>query len=417
MAETDVLVIGGGVIGMCTAYFLARDGAEVTVLEEHHVGGPMASSYGNIGLLVPSHSTPVAEPRVISRGLRWLLDPESPLYIRPRWDADLLRWLLLFRAACSAQRCAAAEPMVYRWQHASQELYAELSALLPREVNYERKGGLFLYREERDWEQAVATARREREAGIDVAPVEREQLAELVPGLREEVVGAVHYREDGRLIPDAFVRALADAAAGHGATVHEHATVFALERGGAGVGAVHTSRGTLRPRVVVLATGFLSPILARDLGLRVPVQPAKGYSITVRRPDTCPEIPLHFHDERVVLTPFGPDRMRIGGTLELAGNDRRVSPRRLAAIRRAPPRYLAGMEELETLEIWRGMRPLSADSLPILGRPRGLDNLLLATGHGMIGVSLAPATGKVVAELALGREPSLEMDLFRADRF
>ena len=417
MSEPDVLVIGGGVIGMCAAYYLARSGAAVTVLEEHRVGGPMASSYGNIGLLVPSHSTPVAEPRVISRGLRWLLNPESPLYIKPRWDGDLLRWLLLFRAACSEQRSAAAEPVVYRWQRASQELYAELAAQLPPEVNYERKGGLFLYREERAWEEAGVTMRREQEAGIDVALVEREQLRVLVPGLREGVLGAVHYRQDGRLIPDAFVRALAAAAAGHGATVHEHATVFALERGGAGVGAVHTSRGTLRPRLVVLATGFLSPSLARDVGLRVPVQPAKGYSITVRRPPTCPDIPLHFHEERVVLTPFGADRMRVGGTLELAGNDRRVSPRRLAAIRRAPPRYLAGMEELETLEIWRGMRPLSADSLPILGRPRGLDNLLLATGHGMIGVSLGPATGKVVAELALGCEPSLELDLFRADRF
>ena len=417
MSEPDVLVIGGGVIGMCTAYYLAQGGAAVTVLEEHGVGGPMASSYGNIGLLVPSHSTPVAEPRVISRGLRWLLDPESPLYIKPRWDADLLRWLLLFRAACSELRYAAAEPVVYRWQRASQELYAELAAELPPEVNYERKGGLFLYREERDWEEAAAAARREREAGIDVTPVEREQLRTLVPGLQEGVVGAVHYHQDGRLIPDAFVRSLAAAATGHGATVHEHTTVFALERSGAGVGAVHTSRGTLRPRTVVLATGFLSPGLARDVGLRVPVQPAKGYSITVRRPPNCPEIPLHFHEERVVLTPFGPDRMRVGGTLELAGNDRRVSPRRLAAIRRAPPRYLTGMEELETLEIWRGMRPLSADSLPILGRPRGLDNLLLATGHGMIGVSLGPATGKVVAELVLGRAPSLELDLFRADRF
>ena len=417
MSEADVLVIGGGVIGMCTAYYLARSGAAVTVLEEHQVGGPMASSYGNIGLLVPSHSTPVAEPRVISRGLRWLLDAESPLYIKPRWDADLLRWLLRFRAACAAQRCAAAEPVVYRWQRASLELYAELAAELPPEVDYERKGGLFLYREQHAWEEAAAAARREQEAGIDVALVEREQLGVLVPGLKEGVVGALHYRQDARLIPDAFVRALAAAAARYGATVHEHASVFALERRGAGVAAVRTSRGTLRPRLVVLATGFLSPRLGRDVGLRVPVQPAKGYSITVRRPATCPEIPLHFHEERVVLTPFGRDRMRIGGTLELAGNDRSVSPRRLAAIRRAPPRYLAGMEELDTLEIWRGMRPLSADSLPILGRPRGLDNLLLATGHGMIGISLGPASGKVVAELALGREPSLELDLFRADRF
>ena len=306
MSEADVLVIGGGVIGMCTAYYLARSGAAVTVLEEHQVGGPMASSYGNIGLLVPSHSTPVAEPRVISRGLRWLLDAESPLYIKPRWDADLLRWLLRFRAACAAQRCAAAEPVVYRWQRASLELYAELAAELPPEVDYERKGGLFLYREQHAWEEAAAAARREQEAGIDVALVEREQLGVLVPGLKEGVVGALHYRQDARLIPDAFVRALAAAAARYGATVHEHASVFALERRGAGVAAVRTSRGTLRPRLVVLATGFLSPRLGRDVGLRVPVQPAKGYSITVRRPATCPEIPLHFHEERVVLTPVRP---------------------------------------------------------------------------------------------------------------
>ena len=417
MSEAEVLVIGGGVIGMCTAYYLAQGGAAVTVLEEHQVGGPMASSYGNIGLLVPSHSRPVAEPGVIGGSLRWLLDAESPLYVKPRWDLDLVRWLLRFRAACAAQRCAAAEPVLYRWQRASQELYAELAAELPPEVDYERKGGLFLYREEADWEAAVAAARREQEAGIDLALVDRERLGALLPGLKPEVLGAVHYRRDGRLIPGAFVRALAAAAARRGAVVHEQAAVFSLERRGARVTAVHTSRGTLRPRVTVLATGFLSPDLSRGVGLRVPVQPAKGYSITVRRPAACPPIPLHFHAERVVLTPFGPDRMRIGGTLELAGNDRRVNPRRLAAIRRAPPRYLAGMEELETLEIWRGMRPLSADSLPILGRPRGLDNLLLATGHGMIGMSLGPASGKAVADLALGRQPSLDMELFRPDRF
>ena len=417
MSEAEVLVIGGGVIGMCTAYYLAQGGAAVTVLEEHQVGGPMASSYGNIGLLVPSHSRPVAEPGVIGGSLRWLLDAESPLYVKPRWDLDLVRWLLRFRAACAARRCAAAEPVLYRWQCASQELYAELAAELPPEVDYERKGGLFLYREEADWEAAVAAARREQEAGIDLALVDRERLGALLPGLKREVLGAVHYRRDGRLIPGAFVRALAAAAARRGAVVHEQAAVFSLERRGARVAAVHTSRGTLRPRVTVLAAGFLSPDLSRGVGLRVPVQPAKGYSITVRRPAACPPIPLHFHAERVVLTPFGPDRMRIGGTLELAGNDRRVNPRRLAAIRRAPPRYLAGMEELETLEIWRGMRPLSADSLPILGRPRGLDNLLLATGHGMIGMSLGPASGKAVADLALGRQPSLDMELFRADRF
>ena len=415
--EPDVLVIGGGIIGVCTAYYLARGGVAVTLLEEHQVGGPMASSYGNIGLLVPSHATPVAEPSVINRGLRWLFDPDSPLYVKPRWNADLARWLLRFLASCTARRCAEAEPIVRRWLMASLELFAELAAALPAEVNFERKGGLFLYRHRRSWREAVATVRAEQEAGLDVAILEPDELRTLVPGLLPAVVGAVHYCSDGRIIPDRFVRALAASAAQHGAVIHQHATVFGLERHGATVHAVHTSLGSMRPRTVVLATGALSPRLGRDAGLRIPVQPAKGYSITVRRPATCPDIPLHLHDERVVITPFGQQRMRMGGTLELAGDDRNVNLRRVAAVRRAAPRYLHGMEELEVLEIWRGMRPLSADSLPILGRARGLDNLVLATGHGMIGVSLGPASGKVVAEMVLGEEPSLDPNLFRADRF
>ena len=415
--EPDVLVVGGGIIGVCAAYYLARGGAAVMLLEEHQVGGPMASSYGNIGLLVPSHSTPVAEPRVISRGLRWLFNPDSPLYVRPRWDADLARWLLRFRAACTAERCAAAEPVLRRWQTASLQLFAQLAAELPAEVNFERKGGLFLYRSERSWQEAVATVRAEQEAGLDVVPVEPDALRALVPGVLPAVIGAVHYRGDGRIIPDRFVRALAAAAAERGAVIRQHATVFGLERRGAAVHAVHTSLGTMHPRAVVLATGSVSPRLGRDAGLRIPVQPAKGYSITVRRPAACPDIPLHLHDERVVITPFGADRMRMGGTLELAGDDRSVNLRRVAAVRRAVPRYLDGMEELEVLEIWRGMRPLSADSLPILGHARGLENLVLATGHGMIGVSLGPATGRAAAELVLGHQPSLDLSLFRADRF
>ena len=417
LSEPDVLVVGGGIIGVCTAYYLARGGAAVTLLEEHQLGGPMASSYGNIGLLVPSHSTPVAEPGVIGRGLRWLFSPDSPLYVRPRPDADLLRWLLRFRAACTAERCAAAEPILRRWQMASLELYAELAAELPAEVNFERKGGLFLYREKHGWQEAVAAARAEREEGIDVAVVEPDELRTLVPGLLPAVAGAVHYRDDGRVIPDRFVRALAAAAAEHGAVIRQHATVFGLERRAGSVHAVHTSLGTMQPPTVVLATGSVSPRLGRDAGLRIPVQPAKGYSITVRRPPACPGIPLHLHDERVVITPFGPDRMRMGGTLELAGDDRSVNLRRVAAVRRAAPRYVEGMEELEVLEIWRGMRPLSADTLPILGRARGVDNLVLATGHGMIGISLGPATGRAAAELILGEEPSLDPTLFRADRF
>ena len=431
IADPEVLVIGGGVIGVCTAYYLARSGSQVTLLEEHQIGGRMASSYGNIGLLTPSHSEPVAAPQVLRQGLRWLFNPVSPLYLKPRWDADLARWLLGFRAACSAARCAAGEAALRRWHGASLELYAELSAHLPPEVDYERKGGIYLYRDRREWERARARAARERADGVERGHADSvrqggveveladgpERVLAWVPGARPAVVGATHYRADGRVIPDRFVRAMAAAAGAAGAQIHEQVAVFGLERSGARVSAVLTSRGVMRPQTVVLATGFLSRQLARGVGLRLPIEPAKGYSITVRRPAACPEIPLHLHEDKVVITPLGPDRMRIGGTLELAGDDRSVNLRRVAALQHALPRYLSGLEELEVLEIWRGMRPLSADTLPIIGRARGLDNLVLATGHGMIGVSLAPISGKVAAEVARGEPPSLDLGPLRADRY
>ena len=413
-SEPEVLVIGGGVIGICTAYYLALGGAAVTVLEEHEVGGPLAASYGNIGLLTPSHSEPVAAPHVIAQGLRWLLDAGSPLYVKPRWDAELARWLLAFRAACSPARCAAAEAELLRWHQVSLDLYAELCPHLPPEVDFERTGGVYLFRAQRDWAEALPRFHRERQGGmrIDLADTP-EQVRVLAPAALPAVIGAAHYHDDGRVIPDLFVKALAAAAAAEGARIHERVTVFGLERSGAAITAVATSRGTLRPRTVVLAAGFLSPGLARDAGLRLPIQPAKGYSITAKRTAECPKIPLHLHEDRVVITPLGPDRMRIGGTLELAGNDRSVNRRRVAALQRALARYLSGMEELEPLEIWRGMRPLSADTLPIVGRARGLENLVLATGHGMIGMSLGPISGKLAAEVVLGRQPSLPLGLMR----
>jgi D-amino-acid dehydrogenase len=413
----EVLVIGGGISGVSCAYHLARAGVQVALVEEDRIGGRIASSYGNMGLLVPSHALPVAAPGVVRKGLRWLLNPESPLYIKPRWDRDLLRWLWRFRAAATHKRNVAAAPLLYALQKASVELYRDLGVEFGRAADLEHTGALYVLRDAAAWREMQKEVQLVRAAGADAALLTADEVHARAPALKAGVVGGVFYREDARVVPDQLVRALANSATEAGATLHEGVTVFDVLRDADRVREVRTSAGTLTPRQVVLAAGAWSPALAASLGLRIPIQPAKGYSITVERPAVCPPLPTHLHEAKVVVSPMGAGRMRVGGTLELAGLDRSVNQRRVAAILRALPRYYDGMEDLRILEIWRGLRPLTADTLPIVGRSSAVQNLLLATGHGMIGVSMGAITGHLIAKLVAGDPPGYDLSLLSPDRF
>lgn len=424
LSAPDVLVIGGGICGVSSAYYLARAGVAVTLVDEDRIGGRVASSYGNMGLLVPSHALPVASPGIIRKGVRWMLRPDSPFYIRPRWDRDLVRWLRRFRAAATHERAIAAAPLLYQLQAASVELYEGLGKRFTKATDLERTGAIYLVREQRAWQEIREEAALLRAAGVDVSLLDADGVYTRVPTASGAVIGGVFYREDARAVPDQIVTELAAMARRAGAALHEGVTVFGAVRDGSGgrrasgrIREVRTSAGTLTPRRVVLAAGAWSPGLAAGLSLRVPIQPAKGYSITVERPPACPPLPTHLHEARVVVTPMGPGRMRLGGTLELAGMDRSVNQRRVQAILAATPRYLSGLDDLRVLEIWRGLRPLTPDTLPIVGSPAHVDNLFLATGHGMIGMSMGAVTGKMIARLVTGEEPGFDLSLLSPDRF
>ena len=420
----DVLVIGGGVSGVSSAYHLAKAGVAVTLVEEDRIGGRIASSYGNMGLLVPSHALPVASPGVVGKGLRWMLRPDSPFYIRPRWDRELFRWLRGFRAAATHQRAVAAAPLLYQLQAASVELYEGLGSRFVRGTDLERTGAMYLVRERAAWNEIREEAAMVRDAGAEVALLQADEVRARVPAANDSIIGGVFYREDARVVPDRLVVELAERARRAGAALHEGVTVFGAVRDGGRsrspsgpIREVHTSAGTLTPRRVVLAAGAWSPQLAASLALRLPIQPAKGYSITVERPEACPPLPAHLHEARVVVSPMGQGRMRLGGTLELAGMDRGVNERRVQAILAAAPRYLNGLADLGVIEIWRGLRPLTADTLPIVGSPQHIDNLYIATGHGMIGVSMGAITGQIIARLVTGEEPGFDLGLLSPDRF
>jgi D-amino-acid dehydrogenase len=409
-----VLIIGGGSIGVCSAYYLAARGRDVMLLDKGEVCS--GSSYGNAGLIVPSHSVPLAAPGVLSAGLRWLLDAESPFYIKPRLDLALLSWLWRFQAACRDGRMRAALPVIRDLQHASIALYDELTATGDLDCGYSRTGILMLYASPKGRDEAVEEAHLLAKYGIETKVLDGDAVRAMEPHVVPAVIGGVFYPGDAHLIPADFVNGLARRAAGMGVRFHPKTEVLGFTTSGKRITTVHTTRGDLQPAEVVLAGGSWSPELGRELGLCIPIQPAKGYSITVKRPATCPTVPLNLKEVRVAVTPMG-ETMRLAGTLELAGLDLSVNRRRVRAILKGARRYLGGLDALEVIEIWRGLRPCTPDGLPIISRPSAYENLIVAAGHATIGMSLGPITGKLVAQIACRETPVIDVTPLRASRF
>ena len=412
--QTDVLVIGGGVVGICTAHFLREQGREVTVVEKDEVCA--GSSYGNAGLIVPSHSVPLAEPGVIAQGLRWMFDPDSPFYIKWRWDRDLVAWLWQFRKASTMRRVRQAMPLLRDMHLESFRLYEALAAELDFAFGHE--GRLLLCKTEQGMESVHEEAELMQEIGIEVEMVDAQQAQECAEVVELDCVGGAFYVQDAHLDPARLVRALAARCVKRGVQLNEKTEVLGFGKQGRRIQVVETTCGDFAADEVVLCSGAWSPGVGRGLGLSLPVQPAKGYSVTVRKPDPCPEVPLMLVEARVGTTPMG-DKLRFAGTLELAGMDTSINRRRVAAIVNAVPRYVPAWtsDALELIEVWRGLRPCTPDGLPFLGRPRDYDNLTVAAGHAMIGVSLGAVTGAVTACVVQGEEPGFDLSLCNVDRF
>jgi D-amino-acid dehydrogenase len=414
MAGRSAVVVGGGVIGVASAYFLAKDGWAVTLVEQGQICA--GSSYGNAGLLVPSHVVPLAAPGVWWQGVKWMLDPESPFYIRPRLDPALLSWLWRFRAACRPERARQAMPLLRELSVASLDLYRSFATAEGLAFDFHPGGSMVVFRTAEAFEHGIEEARLVGEVGVPSKVLDGPAARELEPTLRPEVVGGVLFPEDASIVPDRFVKGLAGILPRLGVDVRPGTEVLGFRASGGRVAAVETTRGSLGADTVVLAAGAWSPGVSRSLGLRLPIEAAKGYSLTYRRPADGPRVPLLPAESRFSITPMG-DLLRFGGTLELAGMDLSVSERRVEALRRAAARYIVGTEALELLEIWRGLRPCTPDGLPILGRPAQLTNVIVAAGHAMVGMSLGPVTGKIVAQLAAGAPPLADIRLLDPRRF
>jgi len=411
------VVIGGGAVGAAAAYFLATDGWEVTLVERGEVG--RGCSYGNACLIVPSHAHPLPQPGVVGEALRWLLRPDGPVYIRPRLDPGLAAWLWRFWRACTPAAAARAHDALVALGRFSLAQYEDLARTVARSAFFQRRGLLHVYLGARAPEEARAEQARYAAEGFPGRVLLRDELLAFEPALSPRVGAGLHLDGEAHGDSFAFTQALAEAAGARGARVLTGRTARRIDiRGGRVTGVrIDGARDEDLPAdLVVLAAGAWSPGLAATLDLRIPQQPAKGYSCTVRPLGLAPAVPLYVIGRRVAITPLG-DRLRFGGTLELAGYDDRIDPRRYRAVVAAARAVLRDDLQWTDEEAWCGLRPLTPDGLPLIGRVPWVEGALVATGHAMLGFTLAAGTGRVVADLAAGRPPAVPLEAFAVGRF
>ncbi len=409
-----ILVVGGGVIGAACSHQLANRGYQVTVIEKDLWG--RACSHGNCGLICPSHVLPLTEPGAVRKTMFSLLKRNSPFSIRPRFDPRLWKWLWRFARRCRHDRMVEAARTRMPLLEQSQDAYRQMVQEGILECEWESRGSLYVYRDQEQLDKFSATASLlEQEFGLHPECLDGGQLEAMEPTLKSGLAGAWYFPDDVHVRPDRLLSSWRTHLEKQGVQIHENCELEKLVSEQGRVVAAIAGEQQIELDGLVIATGALTPLLARELGCRLPIQPGKGYSITMPRPQPCPTIPLLFVDEKVVATPMQ-SGYRLGSMMELNGYDTRIKPRRLKLLRKAAEKYLHEPHADPVEEEWYGWRPMTSDGVPFIDRLPGLENAWVAAGHNMLGLSMAPATGQLVAELVDGVKPSIDPAPYRIDR-
>lgn len=413
-----VVIIGAGVIGLSTAYYCARRGFDVTVVERKAAQRD-GCSFGNAGMVVPSHFIPLAAPGMIALGLKWMGDPESPFYIKPRLNADLMDWGFKFWRAANAEHARRSAPLIRDLSLASRTCFEELAALPDVDFGLVKKGLLMLCQTEHTLHEEAGTAEKARALGIPAEVLDAKQTASLDPGARMEIAGSIHFPLDCHLTPDRFLAMLQSQLEQLGAKFVWDRNATDCRTKGGRVNSIVLSEGEeIEGDEFVLCGGSWSPELGRRLNLNIPMQAGKGYSLTLPKPRQLPNICSILTEARVAVTPMG-DTLRVGGTMEISGMNKDINPVRVQGIIRSFCRYYPEFQpaDFDGIQPWRGLRPCSPDGLPYVGRTARFTNLSLATGHAMMGLSLGPVTGQLIADILSGEKPRHEISMLSPDRY
>ncbi|MEY4388193.1 MAG: hypothetical protein RLY20_3476 [Verrucomicrobiota bacterium] len=412
-----VVIIGGGVIGLCAAYYAARRGFKVTVLERNGPDRNSCSS-GNAGMIVPSHFVPLAAPGMVALGLKWMWNPASPFYIKPRLDGDLIGWGLKFWRAANPQHVQRCAPLLRDLSFASRKCFEEFARTPGVDFGLVQRGLLMLCKTQHGLDDEAKFAARANALGVPAQVLDAKQAAALDPGARMDIAGAVLFPKDCHITPDRFLAAMEAECKKLGVEFVFNATISGFKRAGQRIAAVETCKGDFGGDEIVLCGGVWTDSFARDLGLRLPMQAGKGYSLTLAKPRQLPQLCSILSEARCAVTPMG-GALRVGGTMELAGINEDINPVRVRGIVDSFCRYFPDFTpaDFAGIQPWPGLRPCSPDGMPYVGRAKSFANLSVATGHAMMGLSLGPITGKLIAEILSGEKPAWDINLLAPDRY
>ncbi|MEL7003215.1 MAG: FAD-dependent oxidoreductase [Bacteroidota bacterium] len=413
-----ITILGGGAIGLCSAYFLHKAGYEVQVIEQSSLDDTSGCSYGNAGMIVPSHFVPLAAPGVIGQGLKWLLDSKSPFYIKPRLDRHLINWLWLFLKSANNKNIRQVGDQLFQLNHASKELYDRIIDEGEFSVHHSQHGLMMLYQTESTQVEEEHVADQARRLGIEVDNLNADEVQALETDFQMNVRGGVHYFSDAHLDPGMFMGALKNYLIKSGVDIHMNTSFQAFLATGKKLTHVLTNKGPFESEKVIIAAGTWSQELARRLKLHIPLQGGKGYSLTVKNSPLQLKIPSILCEKKIAMTPMG-NNLRIAGTMEIAGTNRNVSANRLQGIKEGVSEYLTNFnpKSMENIKPWVGLRPVSPDGIPYIGKSEKWDNLYINTGHAMMGMSLAPVSGQILTDIILNKSVKFNLHILSPDRF
>ena len=411
-----ITIIGGGVIGLCSAYYLQKEGYEITVIERGDITD--GCSFGNMGYMSPSHFVPLASPGIISQGLKWMLNSTSPFYIKPRLNLDLMQWGYHFWKSSTVKTVEKNAPHLNNILQLSRHLINEMRIEIGDVFDMEEKGCLMMCKQQKTLDHEFHLADDAEKFGLKVERLNKDDVQKLEPDVELDVAGAVLFKDDCHFNPGKMMLALKKYLENKGVHFQLNTTVTGFEKSNNKISAVITDKGKFNCEEIVLATGSWLPVVAKMMGIKLLLQPGKGYSYTYNHVENNIKYPAILVDGRCAITPWG-QQLRIGGTMELSGINNKVMLSRMQGIYNSAKDFYPGLkiEFPPTDKIWSGLRPVTPDGLPYIGKVANIANVIIAGGHAMLGISEGTGTGKLVTEIISNKNTSIDILAFSPTRF
>lgn len=415
-SSKKIVIVGGGIIGLSTALACLKQGSEVLVVERLPEKGDNCSQ-GNAGMIVPSHFVPLAAPGAFSQALKWMGDPESPFHVQPRLSWQLMKWGLRFYLAATQHQADQSAPLLRDLHFASRDLYAQWNES-GIDCSLAKKGLLMLCSSNHMLEEEAKMAQRARDLGVPAQVLTAEETNALDANVTMQVAGSVYYPKDCHLDPSQLLSSLRTKILSLGGVIKNDCLVNSWKLSNHSIVGLSTNLGDIAGDEFVLCGGIWSEGLVKQLKLELPMQPGKGYSLTLPNPIELPSVCSILCEARVAVTPIG-NALRFGGTMQIGELNHIIDPRRVHGILKSIPAYMPRFrtQHFDGIQPWCGLRPVSPDGMPYIGRTQSWKNLTIATGHAMMGISLGPITGELVGQVLHGQPTKIKLDRLSPDRY